>query len=166
MVEKIDKQIKYVRNNKENIYKEWGSKYIVDENVPEGKYKRAVIIATNVAEASITIPDLKFVIDNGYAKVNNYDEKYDESTLDVEKISDASRLQRRGRVGRKSDGTVYYLYGRGARDGIMPKYNITQENFQNLFLSLLSNIKKEKNDSSGLFWDFRYHHYFLVYNKV
>ena len=159
IVEKIDKQIKYVRNNKENIYKEWGGKYIVDENVPEGKYKRAVIIATNVAEASITIPDLKFVIDNGYAKVNNYDEKYDESTLDVENISDASRLQRRGRVGRKSDGTVYYLYGKGARDGIMPKYNITQENYQNLFLNLLSSIKK-KTDSSGLFWDFGFHHYF------
>lgn len=62
----------------------------------------------------------------------------------VEKISEASRLQRKGRVGRIGDGTVYYMYKRFARKMIKPKYKITQEDVSLLILSLLGN--KELDD--------------------
>ena len=136
IVEKIDKKIYSIRNKREKIYEEWGPDYIEDKSIPEGIYQRAIIVATNVAEASVTIPRLKFVIDNGYAKVNIYDPKKELSILQVEKISEASRLQRKGRVGRLSDGVVYFLYPKGGREKILPKYKITQEDPSNLFISL------------------------------
>lgn len=152
IIEEIGVKIKLIRNRRENIYKEWLSDYIQDPSVPEGIYQRAIIIATNVAEASITIKTLKFVVDNGYAKVNIFDENSMLTKLGVEKISEASRLQRKGRVGRTSDGTVYYLYPRGAREKILPKYKITQDNLNDLVLKLLvdeeflKNIKKENDN--------------------
>ena len=136
IVEKIDKKIYSIRNKREKIYEEWGPDYIEDKTVPEGVYQRAIIVATNVAEASVTIPRLKFVIDNGYAKVNIYDPKKELSILQVEKISEASRVQRKGRVGRLSDGVVYFLYPKGGREKILPKYKITQEDPSNLFINL------------------------------
>ena len=59
-------------------------------------------------EASITIPNLKFVVDTGYEKSMRFDPKRDISNLEVKKISEASRVQRKGRVGRVTNGTVYY----------------------------------------------------------
>ena len=112
MMSKIDKNVFKIKNFRQNIHKEWGIDYIEDKKVPKGIYKRAIIIATNVAEASITISGLKFVIDNGYAKVNKFDEVKNETKLLIEKISESSRIQRRGRVGRIASGTVYYLYGK------------------------------------------------------
>ena len=138
MMSKIDKNVFKIRNFRKNIHKEWGMDYIEDKKVPKGLYKRAIIIATNVAEASITISGLKYVIDNGYAKVNKFDEIKNKTNLLIEKISEASRIQRRGRVGRIASGTVYYLYKKGARENIKPKYKITQDDFHENFLQLLS----------------------------
>lgn len=73
-------------------------------------YKRFIIVATNIAEASITIPSIKYVIDTGEQKVSKYDYKSDKTLLITTKISNVSRIQRKGRVGRKSEGTIYYLY--------------------------------------------------------
>ena len=75
-----------------------------------GKYKRIIIIATNILEASTTIKSAKYVIDTGTQKVNKYDYKKRGEKLILENISETSRIQRRGRVGRISSGTVYYLY--------------------------------------------------------
>jgi len=136
IIEKIDKNIGKIRNKREKVFEEWGPDFIEDLSVPEGIYQRAIIIATNVAEASVTIPRLKFVVDTGYAKVNSYDPKKQISILAVEKISEASRVQRKGRVGRLSDGTVYYLYPKGAREKILPKYKITQEDPSSIYLKL------------------------------
>ena len=136
IIEKIDKNIGKIRNKREKVFEEWGPEFIEDLTVPEGIYQRAIIIATNVAEASVTIPRLKFVVDTGYAKVNSYDPKKQISILAVEKISEASRVQRKGRVGRLSDGTVYYLYPKGAREKILPKYKITQEDPSSIYLKL------------------------------
>ena len=160
-IEKIDKNISYIKNKKERIYLEWGSDYIEDSTVMEGTYKRAIIIATNVAEASVTIPRLKFVVDNGYAKVNSYDNNIKTSVLHVEKISEASRIQRKGRVGRQSDGTVYFLYPKGSREKISSKFNITHEDPSDLLLKLLiENVNEEyiiqeeinPNFKNGLFY--------------
>ena len=124
IIEKIDENIGKIKNKRTNIFKEWGSQFIQDESVPDGIYKRSIIVATNVAEASVTIPRLEYVVDNGYAKEAGYDEKSDSTELNVEMISEASRVQRRGRVGRIGDGTVYYMYRKGARRDVKPKYKI------------------------------------------
>ena len=137
IVANINKEISTIRNHKNKIHEQWGPKYIEDMTVPLGIYKRSVIIATNVAEASITIPNLQFVIDNGYAKEANFDETNNKSNLEVSKISEASRIQRKGRVGRVGDGTVYYLYKKNARANIKPKYKINQIDFS-IYLNQLS----------------------------
>ena len=137
IIEKIDTKISTIKNKKENIVNEWNNNYIEDKTVINGIYKRAIIVSTNIAEASLTIPRLAFVIDNGFAKVNNYNEIFNKNELEVQLISEASRLQRKGRVGRIGDGQVYYLYKKDARKHIKPKYKITQENFYKMFIDLL-----------------------------
>jgi hypothetical protein len=145
MVLDLNKQLPKIRNKRENIFTEWGQNYIDVKDVPENMYKRAIIVATNVAEASITIDNLKFVVDIGYEKVMRFDKDSLSNTLNVEKISEASRLQRRGRVGRTSDGEVYYMYAHKSHFDIMPKYKISIEDFHDTFSKLAVNniIKNE-----------------------
>ncbi len=140
IIQKINIKISGIKNKRDNIYTEWAEKYIEDISVPPNIYKRAIIIATNVAEASVTIPGLKFVVDNGYAKVNQYQTKKAVSVIEVEKISESSRIQRKGRVGRVDDGTVYYMYTKNARQNIKPKYKITQEDYSNIILPLMTPV--------------------------
>ena len=64
IITKINSKIYNIKNRRENIHLEWNETYVEDLSVPAGLYKRSVIIATNVAEASVTIPGLAFVIDN------------------------------------------------------------------------------------------------------
>ena len=137
IIEKIDVKIATIRNKREKIFEEWGKDFIEDQTVPLGIYKRSIIIATNVAEASVTIPNLMYVIDNGYAKVNTFIPNLGITKLGVEKISESSRIQRRGRVGRIGDGTVYYMYRKDSRKFIKPKYKITQDDVNLTFLKLL-----------------------------
>lgn len=144
IISKISTKIDQIKNKRENIHEEWGENYIEDPTVPQGLYKRSIIIATNVAEASITIPRLAYVVDNGYAKVNRYKPNINTTILEVQKISEASRLQRKGRVGRVGDGTVYYMYKRDARKFVRPKYKITQEDIALSMLGLLG--EKTIND--------------------
>jgi hypothetical protein len=137
IIEKIDIKISSIKNKRENIHIEWGENYIEDYSVPNNIYKRSIIIATNVAEASVTINGLAYVVDNGYAKVNKYSPKLNFTKLEVEKISEASRKQRKGRVGRVGDGSVYYMYKRDSRKYIKPKCKITQEDITLKVLELL-----------------------------
>ncbi len=144
IITKINLKISQIRNKRENIHLEWGPKYIEDLTVPLGIYKRSIIIATNVAEASVTIPGLAYVVDNGYAKVNRFKPEFNTTVLEVQPISESSRVQRKGRVGRVGDGTVYYMYKRDARKSIKPKYKITQEDIATTLLGLLA--KKDINE--------------------
>ena len=82
---------------------------------------------------------MKFVVDNGYQKVNKYDMLKKTKSLMIEEISEASRLQRKGRVGRKAPGDVFYLYPEGARAENPPKFKITQEDISDILFSVLSN---------------------------
>ena len=61
------------------------------------------------------------------------------SVLEVERISESSRVQRRGRVG-IADGVVYYMYEKNARKNIAPKYNITNQNISSNIYKLLKDI--------------------------
>jgi DNA-binding protein Fis len=128
-------KIKTYRNKVEET---WTNIFIEDKSVPDNIYKRAIIIATNVAEASITISSLKFVIDNGYAKVNIYNNSLQISQLLVDLISESSRKQRKGRVGRVGDGVVYYAYEKGSRENIKPKYKIIMDDASNIYTQFLS----------------------------
>lgn len=148
IVEKVSSKVLKIRNRRENISFEWGEKYIDVKDVPEGTYKRAVIVATNVAEASITIDGLKYVIDTGYAKVLTYNRVLDIGELNIEKISEASRIQRKGRVGRVSSGEVYYMYGKGMRGNVKPKYGINQIDFSESFIKLAPSLGKNYNNPS------------------
>ncbi|KAJ4916610.1 RNA helicase family protein [Raphanus sativus] len=71
---------------------------------------RKVILATNIAETSITIPGIRYVIDPGVVKAQNYDQSKRIKTLDVVPVSKAQALQRSGRAGREGDGKCYRLY--------------------------------------------------------
>jgi hypothetical protein len=137
----IEKTIGFIKNKRSTIHETWSSGNYIEENVPNGIYKRAIIIATNVAEASLTLPSLKYVVETGYTKTNIYDSKLDNFKFEIEKISEASRKQRKGRVGRTGEGSVYYIYEKGSRESILPKFKISQENIEGTFLKL---IKKDK----------------------
>jgi len=98
-----------------------------------GMYKKFVIVATNIAEASITIDTLKVVVDTGFVKLATYDPKTGSNDLEPLPITESSRIQRRGRVGRVSDGDVYFLYKKGSRPEEQ-RFNITKENVIPRFL--------------------------------
>lgn len=72
--------------------------------------KRRIVLATNVAETSVTIPGIKFVIDSGLARLSRFNPRTRIQELLVERVSQASARQRRGRCGRLSDGVCVKLY--------------------------------------------------------
>ena len=72
--------------------------------------KRRLVLATNVAETSLTVPRIKYVVDPGYARVKRYSPRQKLDRLHVEPVSQASANQRKGRCGRISDGICYRLY--------------------------------------------------------
>ncbi|MCL2880892.1 MAG: ATP-dependent RNA helicase [Treponema sp.] len=82
----------------------------VFEKTPKGKIK--VVVATNIAETSITIDGITTVIDSGLSKLNWYNPKTFTSSLIESPISKASANQRKGRAGRTCEGTCYRLYSR------------------------------------------------------
>ncbi|MGQ0443254.1 MAG: ATP-dependent RNA helicase HrpA [Methylophilaceae bacterium] len=71
---------------------------------------RRMVLATNVAETSLTVPGIKYVIDAGLARVNRYSSRAKVEQLHIEKISQAAAKQRAGRCGRVSDGICVRLY--------------------------------------------------------
>jgi ATP-dependent helicase HrpA len=72
--------------------------------------RRKIVIATNIAETSITVPGIKFVIDSGLVRMSRYDAHSRLTRMPIEKISKASADQRAGRCGRLQDGICYRLY--------------------------------------------------------
>ncbi len=72
--------------------------------------KRRIILSTNVAETSLTVPGIKYVIDTGLARISRYSWRSKIQRLPIEKISQASADQRKGRCGRVSEGICYRLY--------------------------------------------------------
>jgi len=71
---------------------------------------RKIIIATNIAETSITIPGIKYVIDTGLARISHYSSRSRSTALPVVKISRSSADQRKGRCGRVENGVCIRLY--------------------------------------------------------
>ncbi|MEE2568369.1 ATP-dependent RNA helicase HrpA [Pseudarthrobacter sp. J64] len=72
--------------------------------------KRRIVLATNVAETSLTVPGIKYVIDTGTARISRYSHRTKVQRLPIERVSQASANQRSGRCGRVSDGIAIRLY--------------------------------------------------------
>ncbi len=71
---------------------------------------RRIVLATNVAETSLTVPGIKYVVDPGTARISRYSHRLKVQRLPIEAISQASANQRAGRCGRTSDGVCIRLY--------------------------------------------------------
>ena len=82
--------------------------------------KRKVIFSTNVAETSVTIPGVKYVIDTGLAKEMHFDPRKNMDSLEVCMISKSSAEQRKGRAGRVSSGKCFRLYTADDYESKMP----------------------------------------------
>ncbi|XP_058808808.1 ATP-dependent DNA/RNA helicase DHX36 [Phymastichus coffea] len=86
---------------------------------------RKIIIATTIAETSITIEDVVYVIDCGKTKLSNFDVENNMQTLDAEWVSEANAKQRKGRAGRVQPGICYHLYTK-ARGNAFDRYPLPE----------------------------------------
>lgn len=92
----------------------------VFEKIPENH--RLCVVATNIAETSLTIPNIKYVVDSGKIKVKFYDKLTGVSTFRICWTSKASADQRSGRAGRTSPGHCYRLYSSAVYNDEFPKF--------------------------------------------
>ncbi len=72
--------------------------------------RRKIVVATNIAETSLTIPGIRYVVDSGLARISRYNSRTRTKRLPVEKVSQSSANQRKGRAGRVQDGVCIRLY--------------------------------------------------------
>ncbi len=102
--------------------------------------RRRVILATNVAETSLTVPGIKYVIDTGTARISRYSNRSKVQRLPIEPVSQASANQRSGRAGRTSDGIAIRLYSEDDYDR-RPEYTepeILRTSLASVILQMLS----------------------------
>jgi ATP-dependent helicase HrpA len=101
---------------------------------------RRIVLATNVAETSITVPGIRYVIDTGFARISRYSVQSKIQRLPIEAISQASANQRQGRCGRVSEGVCIRLYSEqdfnGRTDYTDPE--IKRTNLASVILRMLS----------------------------
>ncbi|OCF36386.1 ATP-dependent RNA helicase A [Kwoniella heveanensis BCC8398] len=88
--------------------------------------KRKIVVATNVAETSVTIPDVIYVVDGGRVKETQYDADSGMQKLVECWTSRASGRQRRGRAGRTQPGECYKLYTRRTENNSMPRFPVPE----------------------------------------
>ncbi len=117
-----------------------------DDNNDYSSYDRIVIVATDIAEASITIETLTHVVDTGLQKINDFKPNIRSSVLEKKSISESSRIQRKGRVGRVAPGTAYYTYAKDSREKKRP-YKIAISNIADNLFEILC----DSNDKNKLF---------------
>ena len=77
---------------------------------PTPPFTRKIVIATNIAETSVTVPGVRYVIDSGRAKIKRFSTSIGMESLLVKPISQSSAIQRQGRAGREAPGECYRLY--------------------------------------------------------
>ncbi len=102
--------------------------------------KRRVVLATNVAETSLTVPRIRYVIDTGTARVKRYSQRSQLERLHVEPVSQAAANQRKGRCGRVGPGVCYRLYDEAdfeARDAFTDP-ELLRSSLANVILRMLA----------------------------
>ncbi|XP_031166555.1 ATP-dependent RNA helicase DHX33 isoform X1 [Sander lucioperca] len=87
---------------------------------PAPKGSRKVILSTNIAETSVTISGIKFVIDTGMVKAKRFNPDSGLEVLAVQRVSKAQAWQRAGRAGREDSGSCYRLYTEPEFDNLIP----------------------------------------------
>jgi len=87
---------------------------------PAGPGVRRVVLATNIAETSLTIPGVRIVVDSGLVRRARFDPATGMSRLETERISRASAEQRQGRAGRVEPGVCYRAWSEGAQRSLAP----------------------------------------------
>jgi ATP-dependent helicase HrpA len=93
------------------------------QRIFEDHAQRRIVLATNVAETSLTVPGIRYVIDSGLARISRYSTRAKVQRLPIEKISQASADQRKGRCGREAEGICIRLYSEedfGLREAFTP----------------------------------------------
>ena len=108
-----------------------------------GRYTRKVIVATEVAESSITFKGLDYVIDSGLVNQNIYYSAKDMLALEKKYISKASHRQRMGRVGRKRPGTCYNLFTKEEYEKQFPDFKKAPIMVDNISAELLFFLSKK-----------------------
>ncbi|NEA32412.1 ATP-dependent RNA helicase HrpA [Streptomyces sp. SID13031] len=101
---------------------------------------RRIVLATNVAETSLTVPGIKYVIDPGTARISRYSHRTKVQHLPIEPVSQASANQRKGRCGRTSDGICIRLYSEEHYEG-RPEFTdpeILRTNLASVILQMTS----------------------------
>jgi ATP-dependent helicase HrpA len=101
---------------------------------------RKIVVATNVAETSLTIPGIKFVVDSGLARLSRYVARTRTKRLPIEPISQSSANQRAGRAGRVSEGVCIRLYAEDdfARRPLFTQPELQRANLAEVILRLLA----------------------------
>lgn len=140
--ENIRKFIENVHNNKNELKISKNIDITKLDDVEKLKignnhYTRVIIVATNIAEASITIRTLTDVIDDGLQKVNRFMPKLNGFMIETTYISELNRMQRRGRVGRTQAGNAYYLYPENYLKNAKTIYKICIDDITNLLFDLM-----------------------------
>ncbi|WP_037334641.1 ATP-dependent RNA helicase HrpA [Saccharomonospora piscinae] len=101
---------------------------------------RRIVLATNVAETSLTVPGIKYVVDPGTARISRYSHRTKVQRLPIEPVSQASANQRKGRCGRTSDGICVRLYSEDDFDA-RPEFTdpeILRTNLASVILQMIS----------------------------
>jgi len=114
----------------------------------DGPYDRKIVASTNIAESSITINNLSYVIDSGYEWAVSYDPLRNAKSMSRERISKAQAQQRWGRVGRNLEGRIYCLYTEEEYESFeeFPEPKIKKENLDKVILNL-SNMLEDDNQN-------------------
>ena len=122
------------------------------KSAEDGPYDRKVVASTNIAESSITIKDLSYVIDSGFEFSVFYDPLRNAKELKKAKISKAQAKQRWGRVGRMSEGRVYCLYTEEQYEKFeeFPEPKIKKERVERLILDIINIAKEEDKNLPGV----------------
>ncbi|MCD9197899.1 ATP-dependent RNA helicase HrpA [Aeromicrobium wangtongii] len=101
---------------------------------------RRIVLATNVAETSLTVPGIRYVIDPGFARISRFSQRLKVQRLPIEPISQASAAQRAGRCGRVADGICIRLYSEEDHDS-RPEFTdpeIQRTNLASVLLQMAS----------------------------
>ena len=108
------------------------------ERIFEGHRERRVVLATNVAETSLTVPGIRHVVDSGLARISRYSVRGKVQRLPIEKIAKASADQRKGRCGREAEGICIRLFSEddfNAREDFTPP-EVLRTNLASVILRL------------------------------
>ncbi|MFX0537384.1 ATP-dependent RNA helicase HrpA [Ornithinimicrobium sp. Y1847] len=101
---------------------------------------RRIVVSTNVAETSLTVPGIRYVVDTGTARISRYSQRLKVQRLPIEPISQASANQRAGRCGRLADGIAIRLYSQEDFEG-RPEFTdpeILRTNLASVILQMTS----------------------------